>query len=86
MKICGNSFTSKNGRLKCDKCYIPRPKCPHGTKKGRCKIDGCDGNEICDHKNHKQKCHICKPNMHIVDNLNAKIISFMKGKKIQKKL
>ena len=82
-KDCNKEFESHYGRIRCDKCKKPSVKCPHGTKKGRCKIDGCFGNEICEHKNHYQKCHICKPGMLIADKLNAYIRNFMKGNKIR---
>ena len=84
-KGCSVIFMSSFNRVRCEKCKIDKPKCPHGTHKGRCKIDGCFGNEICEHKEHKQKCSICKPGVKEADKLNACIISFMKGKKIMEK-
>lgn len=83
---CGILFESRYNRIRCDVCDEVKKrgkKCSHGTKKGRCKQDGCYGNEICEHKNHKQKCPICKPGMKEADKLNAHIINFMKGKAIR---
>jgi hypothetical protein len=84
-KICLIEFNSQYGRAYCDDCKSHSQKCPHGTKKGRCKIDGCFGQEICIHKQHKQKCKYCKPNMYIADKLNSSIRSLCKGKNIQQK-
>jgi len=85
-RICNNCsivFISHYNRASCDSCKKNKPKCPHGTHKGRCKIDGCFGNEICEHKEHKQKCPICKPGVNIADKLNSHIRNFMKGKNIR---
>lgn len=67
---CYTVFVPRNKN--CDLCLnCKKPnKCIHGTSKGRCKIDGCFGNEICEHKEHKQKCHICKPGVKELDQLN----------------
>jgi hypothetical protein len=68
---CMNIFIPRNGNCDiCTKCKKPN-KCIHGTTKGRCKIDGCFGNEICQHKQHKQKCSICKPGVKELDKLNS---------------
>ena len=68
---CALSFTPRNGNCDlCISCKKPN-KCVHGTSKGRCKIDGCFGNEICEHKEHKQKCSICKPGVKTLDKLNS---------------
>lgn len=83
-KFCNIEFTSYYNKVGCDSCRKPSLKCPHGTKKGRCKIDGCFGNEICLHKQHKQKCPICKPGINIADKLNASIIRFMNNANIKK--
>ena len=81
---CGIIFLAKNGNVEyCLDCKSPSVKCPHGTKKGRCKIDGCFGNEICEHKNHNQKCPICKPGVLEADKLNKLLFSLMNGKKIR---
>ncbi len=67
---CLKDFIPRNGNCNiCTDCKKPN-KCIHNTTKGRCKIDGCFGNEICEHKEHKQKCHICKPGVKILDKLN----------------
>ena len=84
-KSCQVSFIPRNGNVcYCIDCKKPSIKCPHGTKKGRCKIDGCFGNEICEHKNHKQKCNICKPGVLVADKLNKCIINLITDKKIKK--
>lgn len=82
---CAIPFISSFNRAYCEKCKKNSPKCPHGTKKGRCKIDGCFGNEICEHKEHNQKCSICKPGVKEADKLNAAIRKFMKGVNIRQK-
>lgn len=82
---CSIQFISCYNRVSCENCKKNKPKCEHGTHKGRCKIDGCYGNEICHHKVHKQKCPICKPGVNIADKLNGHIRNFMKEKKIQEK-
>ena len=83
-KNCSIIFIPRNGNcLYCLDCKKTSNKCPHGTKKGRCKIDGCFGSEICAHKQHKQKCIICKPGMMNADKLNRCIISFIEKKKIR---
>ena len=68
---CYSDFIPRNGN--CDLCiYCKKPnKCIHGTSKGRCKIDGCFGSEICKHKQHNQKCSICKPGIKELDKLNS---------------
>jgi hypothetical protein len=70
-KTCYASFVPRNKN--CDHCTVCKKpnKCEHGTTKGRCKIDGCFGNEICEHKQHKQKCSICKPGVKELDKLNS---------------
>ena len=80
---CANPFISSYNRAYCGDCKKSSLKCPHGTKKGRCKIDGCFGNEICEHKEHNQKCSICKPGVKEADKLNASIRNFMNGKNIR---
>ena len=80
---CLSQFISFYNRAYCLDCKKSLPKCPHGTKKGRCKIDGCFGNEICEHKEHNQKCSICKPGVKDADKLNASIRNLMKGKNIR---
>lgn len=82
---CLSPFISSYNRAYCSDCKKSSPKCPHGTKKGRCKIDGCFGNEICEHKEHNQKCSICKPGVKDADKLNASIRNLMKGKNIRAK-
>lgn len=68
---CSATFIPRNKNCDiCTICKVPN-KCIHGTTKGRCKIDGCFGNEICEHKQHKQKCTICKPRVHELDKLNS---------------
>jgi hypothetical protein len=68
---CYSLFIPRNKNCDiCTNCKKPN-KCEHGTSKGRCKIDGCFGNEICEHKQHKQKCTICKPGVKDIDKLNA---------------
>ena len=75
---CYSEFNPRNGN--CDLCTICKKpnKCAHGTTKGRCKIDGCFGNEICIHKEHKQKCSICKPGVKDMDKLNSVIRNIIK--------
>jgi hypothetical protein len=70
-KTCNTIFKPRNKN--CDHCIACKKpnKCEHGTTKGRCKIDGCFGNEICEHKQHKQKCTICKPGVQELDKLNS---------------
>lgn len=80
---CLSQFISFYNRAYCLNCKKSSSKCPHGTKKGRCKIDGCFGNEICEHKEHNQKCSICKPGVKDADKLNASIRNLMKGKNIR---
>lgn len=68
---CYASFIPRNKNCDfCTDCKKPN-KCIHATTKGRCKIDGCFGNEICKHKQHKQKCSICKPGIKELDKLNS---------------
>ena len=68
---CYGEFIPRNGNCDlCTTCKKPN-KCVHGTSKGRCKIDGCFGNEICKHKQHNQKCSICKPGVKELDKLNS---------------
>jgi hypothetical protein len=76
---CYSEFSPRNGN--CDLCMICKKpnKCVHGTSKGRCKIDGCFGKEICIHKEHKQKCSICKPGVKELDKLNSIIRKIIKN-------
>jgi hypothetical protein len=68
---CYVNFVPRNRNCDlCTTCKKPN-KCEHGTTKGRCKIDGCFGNEICEHKQHKQKCPVCKPGVKELDKLNS---------------
>jgi hypothetical protein len=75
---CYKDFIPRNKN--CDRCTVCKKpnKCIHGTTKGRCKIDGCFGNEICEHKEHNQKCSICKPGVKELDNLNRIIRNIIK--------
>lgn len=68
---CYEEFVPRNKH--CDLCSVCKKpnKCQHGTSKGRCKIDGCFGNEICEHKQHNQKCVICRPGVKELDKLNS---------------
>tara|TARA_Y100000389_G_scaffold204655_1_gene258631 strand:- start:26077 stop:26787 length:711 start_codon:yes stop_codon:yes gene_type:complete len=82
---CKNLFIPKNGNR--DNCYDcnPSKKCPHGKMKGRCKMDGCYGKEICEHKEHYLKCSICNPGVKELDKLNRILRNILNNKKIQEK-
>lgn len=81
---CFIEFIAKNANtFNCNKCKKPTNKCVHGTTKGRCKIDGCYGNQICEHKQHYLKCSICNKELYEINKLNSHIRNMMKGVNIK---